>query len=235
MESLHISAPSTAQTSTTTTETAPETSATFPALDDVWMSVICPMLEGVDIIRFSMVNKWARKIAHAARSHKGYVFVQSMSVQTYRDFYKCWPFLKLESRFNELELSQPDADSNTRESLLMIGKLHSLSLFGCKTSNFEFLDPTKTEMLGLYDTTLSYEGAESLGAKLLQAKSLTSLRLCYGTLSSGALKALAKPIGHVTQLVDLSLRVSILDEAAACCLAEPLSQLKRLERLDLGL
>jgi len=194
-------------------------------LQDVWMHIIGPMLDGVSIVCLSGVSKWAHHIAHQIPSHQGYLPLDASADTDHSNILHTWPHLKFEVKL---------IDFTSEQLPLMIGKFRVVSLFGCKIGSLDGINPQMIEGIGLYNTVLSFEAAESMARLFEQASRLTSVRLCYGTLNPDTLRTIAAPLQHLTNLTDLSLRVNVLDDAALACLCEPMRHLTKIKKLDLG-
>eukprot|EP00301_Raphidiophrys_heterophryoidea_P023258 c7193_g1_i1.p1 GENE.c7193_g1_i1~~c7193_g1_i1.p1 ORF type:complete len:377 (+),score=76.84 c7193_g1_i1:227-1357(+) len=71
-----------------------------PELTDVWVNVIGPSLEAIDIVSLSMVCKWGHVTAHAIQKHDGYAWlvlkkVSLIDLEITRLIERVWPNLKL--------------------------------------------------------------------------------------------------------------------------------------------
>eukprot|EP00301_Raphidiophrys_heterophryoidea_P010000 c15028_g1_i1.p1 GENE.c15028_g1_i1~~c15028_g1_i1.p1 ORF type:complete len:332 (-),score=66.36 c15028_g1_i1:53-1027(-) len=157
-------------------------------MQDVWLNVIGPKLSTRDIVVLSMVNRWARQVAHNIHTHEGHTKLSSLSEPALRQ----WPHLKHEVKLANWE--QDPSNSNNNVSL----PIWSLELIGCKIHSFQFVDTTKLENLVIHgmgeqrshvdtEETISSELVvfDSLGKMLTSCTSLKSLQLscCVNLLS----------------------------------------------------
>ncbi len=129
-------------------------------LDDVWISIIGPMLNGVQVLKLSMVSKWGNRIAHSIYNHQDFVSLASNTEDsaTLKDIFEHWPHLKFECKYMERDFtihetknsSSNDVTGPSSNPMKHIGKIRNLNFFGCKTATFEFLDANTITNLGLF-------------------------------------------------------------------------------------
>eukprot|EP00301_Raphidiophrys_heterophryoidea_P003157 c11438_g1_i1.p1 GENE.c11438_g1_i1~~c11438_g1_i1.p1 ORF type:complete len:343 (-),score=70.61 c11438_g1_i1:151-1179(-) len=219
---------------------------------DVWVNEIVPKLEAIDIVRLSMVDQWARRIAHNTTHHCGYAMVSSIS--SYHNAVTAWPYLRWHLQLEKtnqddiigytlmLDCNIAEAAAATAAATKVINTkkwcaVCSLTFAGCRISDFSFVESRGLEQFTFNNGTsrLDSRGRSSLSLVLLSCTHLVSLTLSFCIAKNDELDWLVQALTHLApSLSHLGLGDNDLGAERAKRINRVLCHMPHLTSLNLG-
>eukprot|EP00301_Raphidiophrys_heterophryoidea_P006998 c12764_g1_i5.p1 GENE.c12764_g1_i5~~c12764_g1_i5.p1 ORF type:complete len:319 (-),score=80.24 c12764_g1_i5:211-1140(-) len=199
---------------------------TCSEMRDVWLFEILPKLNVIDVVRLSMVNHWARRIAHTIKQQQSeYTTLDSES--KYRNGFAAWPHLRWKL---ELTAWKPEANTTAKWCDVALLVLHR-----CPVFDFSFVETRRLENFtldgGMLNETSSNSFEDMLRSCTPSLMSL-SLKWCVST-DDDDVKWLVNGLSHLTHLTHLSLHGDFLGARRMQQVCSVLCDLVQITSLDL--
>eukprot|EP00301_Raphidiophrys_heterophryoidea_P002697 c11254_g1_i1.p1 GENE.c11254_g1_i1~~c11254_g1_i1.p1 ORF type:complete len:394 (-),score=86.51 c11254_g1_i1:79-1260(-) len=202
--------------------------------DDLWLHNIGPHLSVLDILSFSKVSRWSRKIAHSfiqteERCH--FVIDTTPTLEQIRCAVSHWPNLRL-GIFVDQESKRSQTFQQVLKNLDVVRKVSDLELFDCGTCDVCVIGE-KTQRLLIFQTTLSRDFCQQLGVVLSGLVSIQSLILYSGNLRD-LVGLIAPGIRSNKSLTTLALPQNMIGDDDMRHLADALTANTSIHTLNLG-